>query len=562
MSTTSARSHGHLGRRPAALAAALTVSAISTAFVLAGCAGGSDAGTASSGTGTPTAGGTLTWGVETEPTTLNPQLNGQDKTKLLLRNSYEQLLARQDDGTYVPWLASGYKVSDDELTYTFTIRDGVTFWDGSTLDAAAVVTNIKQVLNPKYNPYGSSGPLSHLKSATATDARTVTLVLKEKYAPFLDYVGSLALISPKSYAKADVQAGGPDVAGTGPFVLSKYVKGQELDFTKNAHYDWAPATAKHQGAAYLDALTYRFLPESSVRLGALQSGQVDVVEGVPGTQAAQFQKDSRFTYQTALNTGTPYSLYFNTLESPTSDVRVRQAFRDAVDLDAVLKSVYAGQRTRAWSAVSPADPTFYDKSLEGTYGNDKDAANTLLDEAGWTGRDSEGYRTKDGKRLTITDYQSKPYVRDQRDTLLQAVQAQVKQNAGIDFDVQVVDSGVSDQHRAKNDYGTYDNSNTNPDGVDIEYHWLPAAKGGFINLSNATDPQLTTWLTAAQQTTDTAKRAEAYDALQQYVITDKAYSFPLYEPEDEIAASSTVHGVGFRTYYQLPESAYDVWLSK
>ncbi|GMA24449.1 peptide ABC transporter substrate-binding protein [Luteimicrobium album] len=560
MSATSARSHGPLRRRPAALAA--TALSVSAALVLAACSGGADAGTKASDSATPQAGGTLTWGVETEPVTLNPQLNGQDKTKLLLRNAYEQLLARQDDGTYVPWLASAYKVSDDELTYTFTLRDDVTFWDGEKLDAAAVVTNLKQQLNPKYNPYGAAGPLSHLKSATATDDRTVTLVLKEKYAPFLDYVGSLPLISPKSYAKADVQAGGPDIAGTGPFVLTKYVKGQELDFTKNKDYAWAPATAKHQGAAYLDALTYRFLPESSVRLGALQSGQVDVIEGVPGTQAAQFQKNGAFTYQTALNTGTPYSLYFNTLSGPTSDVKVREAFRDAVDLDAVLKSVYAGQRTRAWSAVSPEDPSFYDKSLEGTYGNDKDAANKLLDEAGWTGRDSDGYRTKDGKRLTITDYQSQPYVRDQRDTLLQAIQAQVKQNAGIDFDVQVVDSGVSDEHRAKNDYGTYDNSNTNPDGVDIEYHWLPADKGGFINLSNVTDPQLTTWLTAAQQTTDTAKRAEQYDALQQYVIKEKAYSFPLYEPEDQIAASSKVHGTGFRTYYQLPEGAYDVWLSK
>ncbi len=560
MHTTSARSHGRLGRPSAALAA--TALSVSAALALSACSGGADAGTKASDPATPKAGGTLTWGVETEPTTLNPQLNGQDKTKLLLRNSYEQLLARQDDGTYVPWLASAYKVSDDELTYTFTLRDDVTFWDGEKLDAAAVVTNLKQQLNPKYNPYGAAGPLSHLRSATATDDHTVTLVLKQKYAPFLDYVGSLALVSAKSYDKADVQAGGPDIAGTGPFVLTKYAKGQELDFTKNKDYDWAPATAKHQGAAYLDALTYRFLPESSVRLGALQSQQVDVIEGVPGTQAAQFQKNAAFTYQTALNTGTPYSLYFNTQAGPTSDAKVREAFRDAVDLDAVLKSVYSGQRTRAWSAVSPEDPSFYDKTLESTYGNDKDAANKLLDEAGWTGRDSEGYRTKSGKRLTITDYQSQPYVRDQRDTLLQAVQAQVKQNAGIDFDVQVVDSGVADEHQAKHDYGTYDNSNTNPDGVDIEYHWLPADKGGFINLSLVDDPQVTAWLTAAQQTTDVSKRAQQYDALQQYVIKDKAYSFPLYEPEDEIAASSSVHGVGFRTYYELPESAYDVWLSK
>lgn len=550
-------------RRSTRGALAATALSVSTLLLLTACSGGDSGTTAEpSDSGTPQAGGTLTWGVETEPLTLNPQLNGQDKTKLLLRNAYEQLLARQDDGTFVPWLASAYTVSDDELTYTFTLRDDVTFWDGETFDAAAVVTNVNKQLDPDFNPYGAAGPLSHLASATATDAHTVTLVLKERYAPFLDYVGSLPLISPDSYTKADVKAGGPDIAGTGPFVLASYAKGQQLDFTKNPDYDWAPATADHEGPAYLDALTYRFLPESSVRLGALQSGQVDVVEGVPGTQAAQFKDNDKFTYQTALNTGTPYSLYFNTLAEPTSDEKVREAFRDAVDLDAVLTSVYSGQRTRAWSAVSPQDPNFYDKTLEGTYGNDVDAANALLDEAGWTGRDSEGFRTKDGKRLTISDYQSQPYVRDQRDTLLQAIQAQVKQNAGIDFDVQVVDSGESDEHRSANDYGTYDNSNTNPDGVDIEYHWLPGDKGGFINLSNVTDPELSTWLSAAQQTTDVAKRAEQYAALQQYVIAEKAYSFPLYEPEDQIAALARVHGVGFRTYYQLPESAYDVWLSK
>ncbi|GIG21733.1 peptide ABC transporter substrate-binding protein [Cellulomonas chitinilytica] len=551
-------------RRPRRGAFTATTLALTSAFVLAACSAGSGSGSATSSgaSGTPQSGGTLTWGVETEPVTLNPQLNGQDKTKLLLRNSYEQLLARQDDGTFVPWLASAYKVSDDELTYTFTVRDGVTFWDGKALDASAVVTNINQQIDPEYNPYGAGGPLSHLASATATDATTVTLVLKEKYAPFLDYIGSLPLISPDAFGKADVQAGGPDVAGTGPFVLESYSKGQSLDFTKNPDYDWAPATATHQGAPYLDALTYRFLPESSVRLGALQSGQVDVIEGVPGTQAAQFQKTDKFTYLTALNTGTPYSLYFNTLASPTSDQKVREAFRDAVDLDAILQSVYAGQRTRAWSAVSPQDPNFYDKSLEGSYGNDVKKANALLDEAGWTGRDADGYRTKDGKRLTISDYQAQPYVRDQRDTLLQAIQAQVKQNAGIDFDVQLVDTGVAGQHQKAKDYGTYDNSNTNPDGVDIEYHWLPNDKGGFINLSNASDPQLLTWLTAAQQTTDVAARSESYSDLQKFVITEKAYSFPLYEPADQIAAQAKVHGVGFRTYYQLPESAYDVWLSR
>jgi ABC-type transport system substrate-binding protein len=130
-------------RRSTRGALAATALSVSTVLFLAACSSG-DSGTDttsdtdSTSSATPQSGGTLTWGVESEPVTLNPQLNGQDKTKLLLRNSYEQLLARKADGTFVPWLASAYTVSDDELTYTFTVRDGVKFWDGAVLDAAAV----------------------------------------------------------------------------------------------------------------------------------------------------------------------------------------------------------------------------------------------------------------------------------------------------------------------------------------------------------------------------------------------------------------------------------------
>lgn len=555
----------HRRRRPYALSVA---TASAGALLLAACGHSSTGASSASGpsssaaAGTPVAGGSLTFGVETEPTTLNPQLNGQDKARVVLRNAYENLLSKKPDGSYAPWLASGYTVSADEKTYTVTLRSGITFTDGAPFDAAAVVKNFTEVLDPSYDPFGAAGPLSNLATVTASGTSTVVFTLKNTYAPFLTYVANTPLISPLAFTKSDVKAGGPDIAGTGPFILKSYTKGQDVEFVKNPAYNWAPATAQHTGPAYLDKVTYRFLPEAAVRTGALQSGQVDAIEGIPGTSAASFKNSSKYTYITALNTGTPYSLYFNTTQGPTTDINVRKAFRDAVDLDAIVKSVDAGQRVRAWSAVSPEDPNFYDKSLEGTYGNNVKEANQLLDAAGWTTRDSQGYRTKNGKRLTITDYQDKPYVRDNRDVLLQAIQAQEKQNVGINFDVQEVDDGTASAHQSKGDYGTYDNSNTDPDGIDIAYHWLPPKAGGFINLSLVTDPQLSTWLEDAQSTSDLATRTKDYDALQQYVIADKAYSFPLYEPADQIAAGSYVHGLSFRSYFQIPENVYDVWLSK
>ncbi|MFT4181986.1 MAG: ABC transporter substrate-binding protein [Rhizobium sp.] len=511
---------------------------------------------------TPVAGGKLVWGVETDPATLNPQLNGQDKTKLLLRNVYESLLARTKEGGYVSWLATGYKISDDGKTYTFTLRDGVSFSDGEKLDAAAVVTNFTKLKDAAYSGSASAGPVSRVAEAKAVDAHTVVLTLSEVYAPFLDFAASLEILSPKAFASSQLKSGGPEIAGTGPFILDRYVKGQDIHFVKNAAYNWPPKTAAHQGPAYLDEITYRFLPESSVRTGALTSGQVDVIEGISGNDAGLFKDNPDYSYQKALNTGTPYSLFLNVTYGPTQDIKVRKALVAAIDVDAVLKSVYRGERTRAWGITSPIDTQFYDKSIEGAYGSDPKLANQLLDEAGWTARDADGFRTKDGKRLTIEVVQAQATVRDQRDVLLQALQAQARQNAGIDLTISYVDAGTYTDRRKTGVFGSIANSNTPTDAIDIEYHYLPLDKGGSINYSRASAPELLTWLKAASSTLDGKERFALYAKLQRFAIVDQAYALPLYEPEDQVAAASYVKGISFRPFKQLPESAYDIWRSE
>ncbi|MEY9380564.1 ABC transporter substrate-binding protein [Rhizobium leguminosarum] len=510
----------------------------------------------------PVSGGKLTWGVETEPATLNPQLNGQDKTKLLLRNAYESLLARTADGGYVPWLATEYKISEDGKTYTFKLRNDVTFTDGQKLNAQAVVTNFTKLKDAAYSGSVSAGPVSRIEDVKAVDDDTVSFTLKRVYAPFLDYVASLEILSPAAFASSQLKSGGPEIAGTGPFILKRYAKGQEIQFAKNPSYNWAPKNAAHQGSAYLDDVTYRFLPESSVRAGALTSGQVDVIEGISGNDAALFKENADFSYQTALNTGTPYSLFLNVTWGPTQDIAVRKALVASIDVDAVLTAVYRGERTRAWGITSPIDPQFYDKSIEKTYGADAKLANRLLDEAGWTTRDAEGFRSKDGKRLTIEVVQAQATVRDQRDVLLQALQAQARQNAGIDLAIIFVDAGTYTDRRKTGQFGSIANSNTPTDAIDIEYHYLPLDKGGTINYSRAAAPELLQWLNEAASTLDNKKRFELYAGLQRFAIVDQAYALPLYEPEDQVAAADYVKGITFRPFKQLPESAYDIWRSE
>lgn len=509
----------------------------------------------------PRSGGSLTWGVETEPAPFNPQLNGQSKAEVVLRAVWESLLARKADGSYVPWLAEKYEASADNKTYRFTLRRDVTFSNGEKLNAAAVAENFRHTQDAAYCAGSSLCAMgARIASVETPDEYSVVINLKQGYTPFLSFAASLKILAPASWTSPQLKSGGKEIAGTGPFILENYEKGQQVTFVKNPHYNWAPATAQHQGPAYLDRVTYRFLPESSVRTGALLSGQLDVIEGISGNDAGEFKDNPDFSYQHALNAGTPYSLFLNVEYGPTQDVQVRRALLQGLDIDPILKSVYRGERTRAWGITSPVDP-LYNNALEGKYGNNPQAANKLLDEAGWQTRDSEGFRSKNGERLSVEIIQAQATVRDQRDVLLQAIQAQARQRLGVELKLRYVDSGTYAEVRKTGKFGSIANSNTETDGIDIENHYRPVNAGGAINYSRVNSPQINQWLDQAASTLDNAQRRQFYSELQDYALLDQALAVPLYEPEDQIAAASYVHGVGFRSFKQMPENAYDVWLS-
>ncbi len=531
-----------------------------TLLVLAGCSDGPSGSTADAGD--PVSGGSLTWAVETEPITFNPHQYAQAKARLLVWNTFEALLTHDDKGGYLPWLATGYEVSPDGKAYTFKLRTGVTFSDGTRFDAAAVKANIDQLRTPNYAPTVAGVQLKNLDTVEVKDDSTVVLHLRKPDVLILDFVSSPqgAQVSPKSLKGAkNLKAGGPELAGTGPFVLDRYTPGQEVHFTKNPAYNWAPANAGHTGPAYLNEITYRFLKESSVRVGALTSGQVQVIEGVPATDESLVTASRDFSLARGLNSGSAYSYYFNTAHAPFDDVLVRQAFREALDVPAVLNGVYRSTATRAWSVIGPTSP-FYDKSLEGSYSGNAAKANQLLDQAGWATKDAEGFRTKDGKRLTLRLVQSAPFVRDRRDVLAQAVQAAVKQSAGIDLQVQLVDQGTATKALADGEYELFDNSRADTDaGAALN---LLLYSTGAINRTGYKSPELDKLLDDAVATSDAAERARIYQRLQRLVVTDQALVLPLYAPQDQIAASKTVGGVAFEPTAGVPGSAYNLWLGK
>jgi peptide/nickel transport system substrate-binding protein len=530
--------------------------ALALAGVLTLAACGSEAPAATAGEG---GGGSLVWAVETQPITFNPHQWGQNKARLLVHNQFDNLIARGKNGEFLPWLAKAWEVSKDGLTYTFQLREDVTFHDGEKFDAAAVKANLDQLVSEGYNPAVKAIQLRNFGSAEVTGPYVLKVTLKAPDGIFLDFLASplAGQVSPKSLKNAkDLKAGGVDVVGTGPFILDRFTPGQEVHYKRNPDYNWAPPSAGHQGPAYLAELTYRFLPEAAVRVGALTSQQVQVIEGVPATEVGLIKSDPALKLETSLNSGSAFSYYFNLSHAPFDDKRVREAFRDAVDVDAVLNSVYQGTAKRAWSIIGQGSPAFYDASLENTFGNNPARANKLLDEAGWDKRDGEGFRVKDGKRLSVRSVSSAPYVRDRRDVLAQAIQASVKQSAGIDFQVKLVDDGTAQKAYKEDQYEVFENSRGDTDAGAALNLILP--KGAAINRTHVENAELDGLLAEASAASDQAERKELYAKVQKIVVTDEALLLPLYVPADQIAHGAGVTGVTFEPVSGTPNSAYDV----
>jgi peptide/nickel transport system substrate-binding protein len=511
----------------------------------------------------PVSGGSLTWGVTTEPACFDPHRSSQQNASWVIRNYVDSLIYKQRDGSYSPWLAKSWSVSDDGKTYTFNLRDDVHFTDGTPFDAQAVKANFDYIIANVATTASSAALLAHLDRVEVVSPSVVHIVLKQADSTLLASLSSVGLgfISPKALASNhDLCAGGPGIVGTGPFVFSAYQRGQSATFTRNADYRWAPTAAQHQGPAWLDKVVYRFLPEASVRTGALSSGQVDLIEGVQPTDASVFDHVAGFQFFTGPSAATTsFTLNVNYTVWPTNDVRVRRALRDGFDVDGIVKSIYLGTVGRAWSNIGPDNPD-YAKSLQGSWGNKIAEANHLLDEAGWTARDSDGFRTKDGKRLTVEVGYPQPYVRDSRDVLIHAIQSALRQNVGLDLHLRFTTAGEFENQKLTGRWSAYPNTENASDAA-FEL-WDNLGDAGFLYRAvPSRDAVLAGKINEARKLPVGESRRKLLAEIQQYAV-DQAYVVPLYTPQYHLAAKANVHGVGFEPSLDGPSNAYELWIDR
>ena len=530
---------GPTSRRWARLGGAL---ALALPAVLTGCAAGPAAEASGSPASTPVEGGTIVYGHDQEPPCL---YGGWVQQAYLSRQVLDSLVSQTEGGEIVPWLATDWSVSDDQLVWTFTLEEGVTFTDGTPLDAAAVSRNFEFWLEEAGNSTVAAYLGAYYASSRAVDATTFELTLSKPYAPLLSALSQayFGIQSPTALARGP-EANCEEPIGSGPFVVDRWDRGSSVTFVKNPDYSSAPANAKHQGPAYVDGIEWRFLHDPVARFGALTTGEADVVYDIPTPQWEL--AESQFEVQQYITPGRPVALGLNTVHGPFADVRVRQAFAHAGDREAAVTSAFNGVIPfEGNGSISQSTPG-YNADVADDYPYDPEKAVQLLEEAGWTEVDADGYRVKDGQVLEVRIvYGAGSIVTAEGATVLQNLQEQVRE-AG--FKVALVpatrDELFSGKFSSPESYDAKPGYWTSPTSgvLHITFRQHLPESPNFSNSSFYNNPELEQLIVRANSTLDRAEQDRLYGEAQQ-IISDEAASIGLYTQTTSLAIAPKLRDV-------------------
>ena len=338
---------------------ALTAATIAAAMALAACSGGAASNSASD---------PIELGSLYDPVNLsNIAGGGQGVTEALNGNVYEGLFYLADDGTIQPQLATSYDVSEDGLTYTFHLREGVTFSDGTAFDAADAVHSINRVL-AEDSQSARKSQLAVINSVEATDPQTLTVTLSQRSIS-LPYNLSYLWMVPEGF---DSQT---ETDGTGPYTLDAWTKGSTLALKAREGY-WGDSPKN-------DAVTFHYYTDATAMTNALSAGDIDIITSLQSPDAlATFQGNSDFVVSEGTST-TKELLAFNDAQAPFNDARVRQAIYSAIDREKLLESIWGNAGQVIGSMVPPSDPWYEDLTSVNPY--DPERSKALLAEAGAEG---------------------------------------------------------------------------------------------------------------------------------------------------------------------------------
>ncbi len=518
-----------------AAAAALTVG------VLTGCSAGGTSPTPGStdASTTPVEGGTLVYVESGVTPSAIPAARSTFQEANVRHQLVDQLLYIDPSTSELkPWIATSWTSSADATQFTFKLRSGVTYSDGTPVDAENVKHNLDY--------FGEGQPdkgipaikyLRGYEGSKAIDDSTVEVDFNEPNSGFLASLGvpDEGLLSDAYFAlSAQDQADFSKVIGSGPFTVASYTPNKEIVLKKRGDYGWAPGYSSNQGPAHVDEVDIQFATDPSVRAGLVTSGQGDLVRGIAPSDEQSVASGGGQVLPVELGVGAGTGIWLRPGNAVTSDLAVRQAIEIGFDRDAIVNTVLSSAYHPAKSVLDATSFGFKDESSALAY--DPEKAKQLLDADGWA-PGSDGIRVKGGQRLSLVVSGSAqgPAITQ----VFQAIAQQLKE-IGVDLDVSHVGDQtfwVSSQKDAS--VPAFSVRVPTPDGL----YELGSWSNDYLLLKGS-DATIEGLLTQQLSTTDASKQADLIGQLQDYLI-QQALVVPIYDEVQEFAASARVHGATF-----------------
>jgi peptide/nickel transport system substrate-binding protein len=524
--------------------------ALAAALLLTACGGGGDAPTGGGAdAGAPQPGGTLRFAVGSDAGCVDPQQVGSNDSIYSVRQLVDSLTDQDPQtGDIKPWLATSWTANADASAWTFTLRDGITFSDGTKLDANAVKANFDRV--PQLGARGNlpKSYLSGYKGTTVDGPLQLTVTFGGPNAQFLQGTSthSLGILSPASVAKTDDERCA-SVVGSGPFVLDSYTPNASLVLTRRTGYAWGSSLWQHQGEAYLDRIEFSIVPEAGVRAGSLQSGEVDAIGNI-GPQDEAPLRGAGDQLLARANPGVPFGILFNSAKPLFADAAVRQAVSLAINRAEVVGAVFTSQTKPATSILASTTPQY--ASQEALLGFDAAKAAGTLDAAGWA-PGPDGIRAKAGQRLSFEVIY--PNVAASNKPALELIQQQLR---AVGIEISVTEIPIANLAGIQQS-GAYDAlwgnvTRADPDILRSQFSTRLA------NVYRFPPGPLDDLLDRQAATADPATRAPIVAQAQQQLVGDYR-AVPVAELTTVLAAGPDVHGIRYDASSRI--HLFDAWKS-
>jgi len=513
-----------------------TVALMAIAMLVTGCGGSSD----NANEGTPGAGkaeNILVWGRGGDSVGLDPSMITDGESGKVTINVFDTLVEYEPDNTAVQAaLATDWEVSEDGTVWTFNLREGVKFHDGTDFNAEAVVINVERWMNKdhplnngecKYWSYMFNGyaPDSIVTKVEATGDYQVQFSLKEPFAPFIQ---NLAMFPFAIASPAALEEYGSDFfknpVGTGPFKFVEWIQDDKVTLVKNEEY-WGEV-------AKIDTLVFRSIPDNSARFLELQAGTIDMMDGVNPDDVAAAKANEQFQMilRPSMNVG---YLALNTEKEPLGNKQVRQAINMAINKQAIIDAFFAGLAKPAKNPLPPSLWGYNDDIVPYEYNPEQ--AKALLAEAGYP----------DGFKTTVWAMPvPRPYM-PQGQKVAEAIQADLAA-VGIEAEIVSYEWGI---YLEKAENGEHDMillgwTGDNGDPDNFIYALLDkdnAVKGSSNNYAFYKSDQVHDLLIKAQREMDQDKRSDLYKQAQ-VIIHEDAPWVPLDHSTDPLVLMKYVKG--------------------